>query len=191
MQNVFLATKLYIPTARGELIARPRLITQLNEGLTRTLTVVSAPPGFGKTTLLSTWCRQYQVPTAWLSLDQNDNDPAHFLAYLVAALQTIYPDLPAFQPSSSLELLLAPLINRLSGLPDTVVIVLDDYHVIESLSIHNVLSYLLDRAPAQLHLVLSSRVDPPSPWPACADVDNLSNCARAICASPLTRLLSF
>src|SRR5690349_781856 len=95
MSAPILATKLYIPPPRTKLVPRPRLTGQLNEGLERGLTLVSAPAGFGKTTLVSEWVAGCERPVAWLSLDEGDNDPARFLAYLVAALQTIAPDIGA------------------------------------------------------------------------------------------------
>src|SRR5438874_13657346 len=95
MPTPILATKLYIPRLRPNVVSRPRLIERLNEGLHRKLTLISAPAGFGKTTLVSEWVAGIERPTAWLSLDEGENDPARFLSYLVAALQTIAPDIGA------------------------------------------------------------------------------------------------
>jgi len=93
MSTPLLQTKLYIPPPRPELIPRPRLIEQLTEGLHRKFTLISAPAGFGKTTLVSDWIHQSKAPAAWLSLDEYDNDPVRFITYLITALQTIVPDL--------------------------------------------------------------------------------------------------
>jgi len=192
-----LQTKLYIPPVRPELVSRPRLIERLNAGLHHKLTLVSAPAGFGKTTLLSEWIhsgvssRAYGVgeehepagevsptlysllPTprfAWLSLDEGDNDPAIFLAYVVAALQTIEADvgkgalgaLQSPQPPPT-EAILTGLINEIAAVPDRIVLVLDDYHLIEAQPIHDALTFLLRHLPPQMHLVISTREDPPLP----------------------------
>jgi len=192
-----LQTKLYIPPVRPELVSRPRLIERLNAGLHHKLTLVSAPAGFGKTTLVSEWIhsgvssRAYGVgeehepagevsptpysllPTprfAWLSLDEGDNDPAIFLAYVVAALQTIEADvgkgalgaLQSPQPPPT-EAILTGLINEIAAVPDRIVLVLDDYHLIEAQPIHDALTFLLRHLPPQMHLVISTREDPPLP----------------------------
>ena len=165
-----LQTKLYIPQPRSGLVSRPRLFERLNEGLQRKLTLISAPAGFGKTTLVSNWFEQIDVSRAWLSLDESDNDPAGFLTYFVAALQTVKPDigqgtiavLNAPQPQSP-EAVVTTLINDLVTLSNPVAIVLDDYHVIQARSIHNALIYLLDHCPPQLHLIIASRDEPPFP----------------------------
>jgi LuxR family maltose regulon positive regulatory protein len=184
MATPLLTTKLYIPPTRPELISRPRLIERLNAGLHRKLTLVSAPSGFGKTTLLSEWASQ-QVsesasgrPVAWLSLDEDDNDLACFLAYFVAALQTIEGNvgkgvLAALQSPGpvNVEPVLTTLLNEIADLPDNpstnsgrgLVLVLDDYHVIESQPVDNALTFLLDHLPPQMHLVIASRSDPTLP----------------------------
>jgi LuxR family maltose regulon positive regulatory protein len=147
MTTPLLTTKLYIPPPRPNLVERPRLIERLNEGLHRKLTLISAPAGFGKTTLVSEWvagCERPAAPgpparTGWLSLDEGDNDPTRFLAYLVAALQTIATNigegalgmLQSPQPPPT-EAVLTVLINEIAAIPDRVVLVLDDYHIIES-----------------------------------------------------------
>jgi LuxR family maltose regulon positive regulatory protein len=141
-----LATKLYIPRVRLDLVPRPRLTNQLEEFVWRKLTLVSAPAGFGKTSLLSEWLIQSGVPAAWVSLDEGDNDLARFLSYAIAALQTVQPGLgeatlamlrTSHPPSN--ERLLTALINDVATLPDPadhkhrpIVLVLDDYHVIEA-----------------------------------------------------------
>jgi LuxR family maltose regulon positive regulatory protein len=180
-----LKTKLYIPPPRPELVPRPRLIERLNAGLNRRLTLISAPAGFGKTTLLSEWiadCGRLEpkVRFAWLSLDEGDNDPARFLAYLVAALQTIAADvgqgvLATLQSPGpvNVEPVLTTLLNEIAGLPDdpsagsgqglVVVLVLDDYHVIESEPVDKALTFLLEHLPPQMHLVIATREDPNLP----------------------------
>ena len=130
MSFPLLTTKLYMPPIRPELVPRPQLMKQLNEGLHRKLVLISAPAGFGKTTLISTWIRYSGIPVAWISLDEGDNDPARFLAYLVAALRTLKEDigkgaltaLQSPQPPDS-ETLLTALINEINTLPDRLVLV--------------------------------------------------------------------
>src|SRR6266487_5098404 len=130
-----LAPKLYIPPLRPHVVIRPHLLERLNEGLHRKLILISAPAGFGKTTLVSEWVVGCQRPTAWLSLDEGDNDPTRFLTYLVAALQTIAPNigegvlgvLQSPQPPPTASILTA-LLNEITTLPDHFVLVLDDYH---------------------------------------------------------------
>jgi LuxR family maltose regulon positive regulatory protein len=170
MTTSILATKLYIPPTRPELVSRPRLIERLNAGLHRKLTLISAPAGFGKTTLLSEWVAGCGRPVAWLSLDEGDNDPARFLAYFVAALQTIEGNvgkgvLAALQSPGpiNVEPLLTTLLNEIAGLPDNSVLVLDDYHVIESQPVDNALAFTLDHLPPQMHLIIASRSDPSLP----------------------------
>src|SRR6266700_4970201 len=121
MSTPILATKLYIPRPRPNVVSRPRLLERLNEGLHRNLTLIAAPAGFGKTTLVSAWVAFIERPTAWLSLDEGENDPTRFLAYLVAALQTIaarigegvLSALQSPQPPPS-EALLTALLNELT-----------------------------------------------------------------------------
>ena len=182
MATPLLTTKLYIPPVRPELVSRPRLIERLNAGLHRKLTLISAPAGFGKTTLLSEWIYRRggmtpPLPVAWLSLDQGDNDPARFLAYFIAALQTVQAGtgetalamLRSSQPPP-IESLLTGLINEIAETPSTgdpsgrlFALVLDDFHVITDQQVHDGVTFLLDNLPPQMHLVLSGRADPP--WP--------------------------
>jgi len=169
-RDALLATKLHIPRPRPGFLARPRLPTKLAHGTARELTLVCAPAGFGKTSMLGEWARDRHRPVAWLSLDQGDSDPARFWRYVAAALEGpragIYQRVAALlqgpqQPP--LEAVLTVVVNELVALPDQVVLVLDDYHLIEALSVHDNLAFLLERLPPQLRLVLASRVDPPLP----------------------------
>lgn len=164
-------TKLFVPHSRWELIQRPRLIMRLNDGLKSTLTLVSASAGCGKTTVLSEWARQIQLPVAWLTLDESDNDLTRYLLYLVSALQTIFPGIgetvkgtlrsPQLPP---VEPLLAVLINEITeGTNNAFLLILDDYHVIKTQSIHQAMTFLIDHIPPQLHLVIATRADPPLP----------------------------
>ena len=170
MAAPLLTTKLYIPPIRPEVVPRPRLLEHLNAGLDRKLTLVSAPAGYGKTTLISAWLHTADVPFAWLSLDEGDNDPVRFFTYLIAALQGIDVEighsvqgwLEAPQPPA-LEELAATLINDIAAVPGSFVLVLDDHHVITERAIHESISFLLERQPPQMHLVIATRHDPPVP----------------------------
>lgn len=169
-----LDTKLHVPGPRPAIVPRPRLVERLRRGEAgRRLTLVSAPAGFGKTTLLAEWLSAGPAtcPAAgWLSLDAGDNDPAVFWNYLVAALRTARPDaggrvlslLRAAQPPPD-EGIVAALINEASAFVEDVVLILDDFHLIENPAIHDGISFLLDHLPRRLHLVLASRSDPPLP----------------------------
>jgi LuxR family transcriptional regulator, maltose regulon positive regulatory protein len=145
----------------------------LNEGMGRKLTLVCAPAGFGKTTLLSEWRMIHlgsEYPLTWVSLEETDNDPSRFLSYLVAALQTIEADigesvlvaLRSPQPPP-IEWVLATLINGIAAIPEGFALVLDDYHVIQAQPIHDAVTFLLEHVPPQMHLVIASRTDPPLP----------------------------
>ena len=170
MTTPILTTKLYIPQPRPQLVARAPLLAQLDEGLAGKLTLVSAPAGFGKTMLVAAWVARLDRPVAWLSLDDGDSDLNRFLAYLVAALQKLAPDvgnglLAAFnspQPPP-LELILTRLINELSALPEPGLLVLDDYHSLDSVAVDQALAFLVEHLPPQLHLLITTREDPPLP----------------------------
>jgi LuxR family transcriptional regulator, maltose regulon positive regulatory protein len=170
MPTPILATKLYIPPLRPHVVIRPRLIERLNEGLHRKLTLIAAPAGFGKTTLVSAWVAGCDRQVAWLSLDQGESDPTLFLTYLVAALQTIAPTIgegvlgvlqsPQPPPTASI---LTTLLNEITTIKDQFVLVLDDYHVIDAKAVDQALTFLLDHLPSQMHLVIATREDPPLP----------------------------
>jgi LuxR family maltose regulon positive regulatory protein len=176
MTTPLLTTKLHIPPVRprDRVVSRPRLIRRLNQGLERKLVLISAPAGFGKTTLASEWVRDIgettpPISTAWLSLDEDDNDLARFLSYLVAALRTVdagtgkgvLSQLQVAQPESTpAEEALTVLINDIAAIPGRMVLVLDDYHLIEARVIHDALTFLLQHLPPQMHLVVATREDP-------------------------------
>jgi LuxR family maltose regulon positive regulatory protein len=172
MASSILVTKLYIPQPRSKIVPRPRLIERLNEGLSSgcKLTLISAPAGFGKTTLVSEWIVGCELPVTWLSLDEGDNDPARFLTYLIAALQTIAPKigkgalavLQSPQPPP-IESILTALLNEITTIPDHFILVLDDYHLTDSKPVDDVLTFLLEHLPPQMHLVIASREDPHLP----------------------------
>lgn len=172
MATPILATKLYAPPPRSMAVARRRLTERLSQGLAagRRLTVIAAPAGFGKTTLASEWIASVGRPAAWLSLDEGDNDPTRFLTYLVAAVRTVAAKLAedvmamlqSPQPPPT-EVVLTALLNEIAALPTPLVLVLDDYHVIESQAVDQTLTYLLEHLPPQLHVVVSTREDPPLP----------------------------
>lgn len=172
MSEPFLLTKLYVPLPRAKIVLRAHLNERLNEGLlaNRKLTLISAPAGFGKTTLVSEWIACCGCPVAWLSLDDGDNDLKRFLVYFIAALQTIIPTIgegvlgPLQSPQPpSMESILSTLINEISTVPDQFVFVLDDYHSIDSKPVDKVLTFLIEHLPPQMHLVIATREDPDLP----------------------------
>lgn len=169
-----LATKLYIPPSRPKLVSRPRLIERLNAGLSQApgIILISAPAGFGKTTLLSEWVGGYERRVAWLSLDEGDNDLTRFLTYLVTALQQAVPKIgqrvlevlqvSQMQPPLA-ESILTPLLNEIATSPDPFLLVLDDYHAIDSKPVDRALTFLLEHQPPQMHVVIATRQDPDLP----------------------------
>lgn len=170
MSTSILATKLYIPPPRPELVRRLRLIERLDDGLRCKLTLISAPAGFGKTTLVSEWVASRERKAAWLSLDEGDNDPTRFLTYVVAALQTIAESigdgvlgvLQSPQPPP-IESILTALLNEITTIPDDFALVLDDYHVIDAKPVDKALTFLVEHLPPQMHLVIATREDPQLP----------------------------
>lgn len=167
-----LATKLHIPPPPPKVVIRSRLIKQLSEGLSagRKLTLVSAPPGFGKSTLISEWISSCGRPAAWLSLDDSDNNLSRFLTYLISALQTVSPNLGAdildalqssqIQPTDSI---LTALLNEISVIPDDFILVLDDFHLTDARLVNDAITFLIERLPPQMHLVITTREDPSLP----------------------------
>ncbi len=170
MSAPILATKLYFPPPQPNIVLRPRLIERLNEGLHRRLTLVSAPAGFGKTTLLSEWVAGCGRPAAWLSLDEGDNDPTRFLAYLVAALQPIAAGigegvlgaLRSPQPPPT-ESVLTALLNEITTVTDDFVLVFDDYHIVDARAVDGALAFLIEHLPPRMHLIIATREDPQLP----------------------------
>ncbi|MEN8240422.1 MAG: LuxR C-terminal-related transcriptional regulator [Chloroflexota bacterium] len=180
MTASLLTTKLFIPSTRSEIVPRPRLNERLDEGLHRKLTLISAPAGFGKTTLVTEWLDNLQGDVknetqaknkiAWLSLDKRDSASTRFLTYLVAALQTLAPNigegvlgmLQSPQPPSA-ETILTTLLNEITTISDNFTLVLDDYHVIDAKAVDDALAYLLEYLPPQMHLIITTREDPQIP----------------------------
>ncbi|MFZ5810083.1 MAG: LuxR C-terminal-related transcriptional regulator [Chloroflexota bacterium] len=175
-----LSTKLFIPPLRSKIVTRPRLIEQLNETFNenRKLTLISAPAGFGKTTLVCEWIAGLERPVAWLSLDKGDSDAATFISYLVKALQTLnlkqtagfktkigeglLAVLQSPQPLQ-IETILSTLLNEISAISDHFLIILDDYHWIDSQSVDQSLAFLIEHQPPKMHLLIATREDPPLP----------------------------
>ncbi|MBI9045495.1 MAG: NACHT domain-containing protein [Anaerolineaceae bacterium] len=184
MSSPVLVTKLFIPAARLELVSRPHLIKQLNRGLHRKLTLISAPAGFGKTTLVTDWVQSHWLQSqgddasspflvGWLSLDECDNDVVRFLTYLITALNRlpisetkigsgVLQMIQSPQPPPS-ETILTALINEIALLSEKIILVLDDYHLIDSQPVHDALTFLLENLPPHLHLVVTTREDSPIP----------------------------
>jgi len=172
MPGPLLESKLHVPRRRPGLVARPRLIDRLSRGAESALTLVSAPAGFGKTSLLADWLAAAGVDercTAWLSLDQRDNDPALFWTYLVAALKTAVPGIGGSalsileSPQPPMDVVRATLINDLGATSSDVVVVLDDYHVLEARDVLDGMAFLVEHLPPQIHLMIASRADPALP----------------------------
>jgi LuxR family maltose regulon positive regulatory protein len=168
-----LETKLYVPRLRRGLVARPRLIERIRRGAESKLTLISAPAGFGKTTLLTEWLASASAgerPAAWLSLDPSDDQPTSFWTYLITALQTVVPGVGASSLSSlqgqqppPIETVLATLLNELGALAHDIVLVLDDYHVVDGPDVQGGMAFLLENLPPRVHLVITTRADPALP----------------------------
>src|SRR5215210_3253641 len=167
-----LSTKLSVATVRSSFVPRTRLSERLEEGRERKLALVSAPAGFGKTTLLSAWVGEISGgrPVAWLSLDPGDNDPVRFWRYYITAIDQLQPGsgesaltLLGAPQAPPIEAILTTLLNELADLPTDAVLVLDDYHLIESGAIHEALSFLIDHLLPRMHLIIATREDPPLP----------------------------
>lgn len=173
MDAPILTTKLFIPKPRQDLISRPRLFEKLNAGLDKKLTLISAPAGFGKSTLLSDWIHQSEEDVVWFSLDKGDNDQARLFTYLIAALNKaeviktpvgrgVLEMLKSPQPPSYVDILTA-LVNEVVALSGNIILVLDDYHLIDSSPIDKSLTFLLENQPQNLHLMIATRDDPQLP----------------------------
>src|SRR5579864_6660741 len=175
IQSQLLATKFFVPIARGTLILRSRLSTLLDESLKYPLTLISAPAGFGKTMLLSSWAQSLpasQALVAWVSLDEEDNEPRLFWTYVLSALDQQQPERftslfkylqsPQAPPLMSI---LTKLINLVLDSQEHFVLILDDYHLITEQQVHTTLLYLVKHLLPQLHIILATRADPPLPLP--------------------------
>ncbi len=169
-REVLLATKVRAPRPRPGLVSRGRLLERLVAGIERELVLVCGPAGFGKSSLLAEWAHRGRRAVAWLSLDEDDNDPSQFWRHVAAALDAHRPglaELVAAQlgaPStSSFKMPVTVLINALAEAGDAVVLVLDDYHLIEAPAVHRSVEFLLEHLPSALRLVVASRADPPLP----------------------------
>ena len=164
-----LTTKLNVPSVRSNLVTRPRLTRRLDEGTRGKLTLVCAPAGFGKSTLLGDWILGNGMPVGWVSLDQDDNDPARFLSYLAAAFETAAGEpgeavISLFHsPQQPTRAVLTSLLNDLAAMPKDFALVLDDYHLIEDAGVHATLAFLLEHLPSQMSIVIASRTEPPLP----------------------------
>jgi len=162
--------KTYIPSFTGNKVVRPRLLALIQEGLLHPLTLISAPAGFGKTTLLSEWASVATMPVAWFSIDKSDNDPVQFMTYMMSALESIQPGigsevllmLRSFRPIPAQSIQVS-FCNRLLETNTPLAVVLDDYHVIESQEIHQFITYFLEHLPPHVHVILATRSDPPIP----------------------------
>ena len=191
MSGDLLQTKLYVPRLRPFRVPRPHLIKKLNQGIQQgsKLTLVSAPAGFGKTTLVNDWVKQMEQSASWLSLDEGDNDLVRFLSYFVAALNQIDGPVPSAYSGQALSkaegtkavigegtlvmlrspqlppitAVLTSLINEIAAISHNIILILDDYHLIDAPPIHDVLSFLLENQPPHFHLVIATREDPPFP----------------------------
>ncbi|UCH63556.1 MAG: tetratricopeptide repeat protein [Fidelibacterota bacterium] len=197
-QYSLLTTKLYVPPPRPNLVSRPRLMARLKAGLSNKLVLVSAPAGSGKTTMLSDWFHQSDLPRAWLSLDPGDDDPVRFLTYVIAALQTIESGIG----KSALSVLQSPkpplpetvvttLINDLTTISRDFVLILDDYYLLDSPQIHHMVEFLLDHLPARMHLVITTRADPPLPLARMRAHDQLIEIRAADLSFTAEETLSF
>jgi len=162
-------TKLYVPRPRRSVVARPRLGGRLSRGSDARLTLISAPAGFGKTTLLTAWLAAAATENravAWLSLDESDRQPATFWTYLITALQTAVPGigadaLPLLQSAQPpIETVLAAVLNELAAVPNDIDLVLDDYHLVDGPDLRVGMVFLLEHLPPHVHVVISSRADP-------------------------------
>jgi LuxR family transcriptional regulator, maltose regulon positive regulatory protein len=195
-RDVLLATKLHVPQPQPGFVGRARLVAALEGGLAARLVLICAPAGAGKTALLADWARSGRRPVAWLSLDEADNDPARFWRHTVAALGRARPGIaervtPLLGPPAppSFDGLVTALINELAAQAgdEGVLLVLDDYHLIDAQPVHASLTFLLEHLPAGLHLVLASRVDPPLPLARFRAGRQLAELRAKTCASPRMR----
>ena len=187
-----LETKLFVPRLRRGLVARPRLSERLRRGAASKLTLIAAPAGFGKTTLLAEWLSAGPPgdrSTAWLSLDPADNQPGTFWTYMITALQTVAPGVGASALSlvqapqpQRIETALALLLNDLGAAANDISLVLDDYHVIDAPEVHAGMAFLIEHLPPGVHVLIATRADPALPLVACVGAVSSSRSAQPICA---------
>jgi len=178
-----LKTKISIPPPRHKLVSRARLVSRLAESVAGPLTLIAATAGFGKTTVLTDWIHAIgdHARVAWLSLDKDDNDPVRFVSYVINALEKVEPGIgrAALSLVGSLKMpapknLMIQLLNEIVVLPAPLVLVLDDYHVIEDPDIDAALTYVIDHIPEQLRLGIATRTEPRLPWPRCRTQERIS-----------------
>lgn len=176
-----LETKLFIPGLKSGMVRRKKLIARMNEGINRKLILISAPAGFGKTTLLSEWISQREEPAAWISIDSSDNDPVYFVQYMIAALKTVVPgfgdDVLEFLKASNeikTEAIMLLLIKGIEKLESGLILALDDYHLINTDKINPLVELLLDRMPRQVCLAIATRADPGFPLSRLRVTDQLA-----------------
>jgi len=172
MNTTLLTTKLRMPPLRSDIVHRAQLVSSVNSKLNSRFVLVSAPAGYGKTTLLVEFLTEYKYQAAWLTLDSGDNDPVRFFTYLISSVQNVAPQIgkaaidlfrSAQLQLSGVEPILIDLLNELSSLQDNLYIILDDYHVIENSAIHSALVFMIEHLPPTVHLVLATRISPPMP----------------------------
>ena len=172
MATPILTTKFYTPPLPSKVVVRSRLVKLLTEGLItgHKLTLISAPAGFGKSTLVSEWIVNCGQQVAWLSLDEIDNNAERFLIYVISSLQTVSPNLGAdildalqSPQTPPVDVILTALLNEITTIPNDFILVLDDYHLTDASSVDNVLTFLIEHMPPQMHLVITTREDPSLP----------------------------
>ena len=171
--GLLLSTKLFVPRPRPDLVQRPRLLARLDDGLDEgRCSLLSAPAGAGKTSLLAAWVAQLDRPVAWLALDERDQEIHQVLRYLVASLQTIAPEcgraalaMLDAPPAAAPEVVLTSLVNDIAALPGRALLVLDDYHLVREPAVYTAIEFLLNHLPRTLHLTIATREDPPLPLP--------------------------
>jgi LuxR family maltose regulon positive regulatory protein len=185
---LLLNTKLNVPPIRSSHVHRVDLIQKLDKLQDYRLALIVASAGYGKTALVSEWIAQSQMKVVWFSIDAGDNDPVRFWDYVIAAIQTAYPEIGEqtltllHEPQPlPVETILSTLINELSTLSDLLTVVLDDYHVIESSAIHDGLAFLVEHMPSQIRLIMTTRTDPPLPLARMRVSSQCSNYAAPIC----------
>lgn len=168
-QTPLLATKLYVPQPGHDLVQRSVLLEQIERGFQSKLTLLSAPAGFGKTTLLTQWISRRKKRTAWLSLDTADNDPVVFVKYLIGALRSVVPDIGQEAMGSlhskplPVDFIFTSLVNEIAELSKPLLLVIDDYHLIENETVHEIVQCIIEHSSSGLQIIISTRIDPPFP----------------------------